>query len=175
VRVDPAPGPVEVWAVPHREWASFPTEVRSVPDAREAIAGMAGGFAGALIESLGQFAAAPGRILSVERGLETVRVEAESVADATLVLADAWWPGWEAQIDGRSASIYPADVLIRAVRWPAGRHVLEMRYRPPEVRTGLVVSAVGIVVAGVGAVLLRRRAAAPAGTSTTPPDTPRPR
>ena len=80
----------------------------------------------------------------MERGLESLRVEAETAGDATLLIADAWWPGWEATIDGARASILPADVVLRAVPWPAGRHVLEMRYRPPEVAAGLLASALGL-------------------------------
>ena len=57
-------------------------------------------------------------------------------------MADAFWDGWEATIDGQTTGIELADGLVRAVRWPAGRHVLMMRYRPVEVRIGAAVSGV---------------------------------
>jgi hypothetical protein len=153
----------EIWAVPHREWASFPLEVRVVADERAAVLATVDAFvaqSGAVVvEASSRFDVAPGRVLSIERGLEALRVEAEADADATLVIADAWWPGWEATIDGWSVSIFPADGLVRAVRWPAGRHVLVMRYRPPEVRTGLWVSALGLGVLGVWIASMRRKRA----------------
>jgi len=152
------PRDVQVWAVPHRAWAAFPPEVRSVRDQRAALAELANGSPAVAIESWGDFRAAPGRVLSLERGLESLRVEAETEAESTLVVADAWWPGWEATIDGAAATIYAADVLVRAVKWPAGRHVLEMRYRPPELRTGLLASVAGLLALAAWMLVLRRAA-----------------
>ncbi|MBK9515877.1 MAG: hypothetical protein IPO09_00735 [Anaeromyxobacter sp.] len=143
-----AAGPGEVWSIPHRAWASFPEALRPVADEaaaiRETVQTPFEAAGVVVLETRGRPSAAPGRVLSVERGLESLRVEAETAGDATLLIADAWWPGWEATIDGARASILPADVVLRAVPWPAGRHVLEMRYRPPEVAAGLLASALGL-------------------------------
>ncbi|MGB8931821.1 MAG: hypothetical protein WCC48_11295, partial [Anaeromyxobacteraceae bacterium] len=163
-RVDHGAGPGEIWAVPHRDWATFPATVRTAGDSGAALEWTARGFTdgdgSAVVEGVGWFPSAPGRVLAIERGLESVRIEAEAPSDATLVVCDAWWPGWEARLDGRQVPIFRADVLVRAVRWPAGRHVLEMRYRPPEVRTGLLVSALGLaLLAGWIAFMRRKRAA----------------
>jgi hypothetical protein len=160
VRLPTRFGGDELWAVPHRPWASFAQEVRVVEDWKAAaIATGAAARQGpgvAIVEASSPFRTGPGRVISLERGLEQLRIEAESAEEGTLIVADAFWPGWEATVDGRPVSIFPADVLVRAVRWPAGRHVLEMRYRPPEVRTGVLLSLVGIVLTGVGVLLLRR-------------------
>jgi hypothetical protein len=51
-----------------------------------------------------------------------------------------------AEIDGAPAPILPADGLVRAAPFPGGRRRLVMRYQPPEVRTGLAVSALGLVL-----------------------------
>jgi hypothetical protein len=95
---------------------------------------------------------APGRVLSVARGREAVAIEAEAAGPALLVVNDAWWPGWMAEVDGAPAPILPADGLVRAVPFPAGRHRLVMRYQPPEVGAGLAVSALGLaLLVGLGA------------------------
>ncbi len=157
----------EIWSVPHREWASFPPVVRVVRDEQAALLETVDAFVAqseaVVVEASSRFDAASGRVLSIERGLESLRVEAEADAPATLVIADAWWPGWEATIDGWSVPIFPADVLVRAVRWPAGRHVLEMRYRPPEVRAGQWASALGLGVLAGWIAFVRRRRATPGG------------
>lgn len=162
VRVEPSPGPYEVWAVPHREWASFPEAVRPVGDADSAVAAaieaIATGDPTVVVEAPSLFDAAPGRVLAAERGAGRIRIEAESVAASTLVVNDAWWPGWEATIDGAPVTVFRADGLVRAVRWPPGRHVLEMRYRPAEVRAGIGTSVLGLgILAGAALVLRRRR------------------
>ena len=163
-----APPPAQAFAVPHRPWASFAPAVRPAGDDRAALAALVDEVArqgeGVVVEGRGAFGTAPGRVLGVARGLESIRVEAEAAGPATLVVCDAYWPGWEATIDGAPATIFAADVLVRAVRWPAGRHVLEMRYRPPEADAGLLASGLGLALLA-GWLLLERgrdRAAAPA-------------
>jgi hypothetical protein len=157
----------EVWALPHREWASFAPAVRVVPDEPEAIAttlnAIVDGDPAVVVEAFSPFGSAPGRVLGLERRQESLRIEAESQADATLVINDAWWPGWEASIDGLPTAVFRADAFVRAVRWPAGRHLLEMRYHPPELRFGLLLSLAGalLLVGWMALAHRRRRASAP--------------
>ncbi|MHB8876289.1 MAG: hypothetical protein ACYC8T_21565, partial [Myxococcaceae bacterium] len=155
----------EVWAVPHRPWASFAAQTVPAGSEEEAVRALAGvgrrGGSEIVLEGPQAPGLAPGRVLAFERRPELVRVEAEAEGDAVLVVNDAWWPGWTATVDGRPAPIWRADALVRAVPWPAGRHVLEMRYEPPEVRRGFAISAFTaaaltlVPLAGV----IRRRAA----------------
>jgi hypothetical protein len=53
---------------------------------------------------------------------EQVEVAVEADAPGYLVLTDAWYPGWEASIDGEPAVIQRADLLFRAVAVNAGSH-----------------------------------------------------
>jgi len=151
----------EIWAVPHRPWASFADDVRTVPDERQAVvdasAALRADAPTVVVEAFGAFRAGRGRVLSVARELESVRIEAEAEEEATLVVADAFWPGWEATLDGAPVPVFRADVFVRAVRWPAGRHVLEMRYRPREVRTGLALSLAGLALGAAAMAFLHRR------------------
>lgn len=153
---------VEVWAVPHRPWAFFApaaVAVQRTLDARKLVVELTqrGDVATVVVETSGPVPTAPGRILRVERGTGTVRLDAESDHPALLVVQDAWWPGWRATVDGAPVEILPADFLVRAVRWPAGRHRLEMTYDPPEVRFGLVVSALGVAAVALLALRASRR------------------
>ena len=53
---------------------------------------------------------------------EHVVLEVEASAPALLVLAEAWYPGWRATVDGDPAAVYPANGWMRAVPVPVGRH-----------------------------------------------------
>jgi hypothetical protein len=49
---------------------------------------------------------------------------------AYLILADLYYPGWRATVDGHATPILPADGVFRAVHLPAGRHSIEFTFRP---------------------------------------------
>jgi hypothetical protein len=149
-----------VWEVPHRPWALFAERAHPVVDRGEAFRALqAGDDPGEVIlEGEAPAGLSPGRVLSVERAAERIRIEAESPGAGLLVVADAFWPGWKATVDGRPVPIQRADLLVRAVRWPAGKHLLEMSYQPPEVTLGIAVSAAAALVAvGLGLWARRRR------------------
>jgi len=57
-----------------------------------------------------------------------LRVSAAS--DAFVVVADAFFPGWTARIDGRVVPIYRVDLLFRGVYVPPGAHELTFDYVP---------------------------------------------
>jgi hypothetical protein len=78
---------------------------------------------------------------------EKVRIKAAAPQGGWMILSDLYYPGWAATCDGERAEIYPANYLFRAVRIPAGTHVVEYSYRPASFRIGcrLMVLA-GIVV-----------------------------
>jgi hypothetical protein len=77
----------------------------------------------------------------VEYGPNRLAVETEADRDALLVLSEMFYPGWEATVDGEPARIHLTDFLLRSVAVPAGRHRVEMRYRAPAARNGVIVSA----------------------------------
>ena len=41
-----------------------------------------------------------------------------------------WHPWWEAEVDDASVEVLKANVLFRAVKMPAGRHVVRFAFRP---------------------------------------------
>ncbi len=143
-----------VWEVPHRPWASFAPGAISAADQAEAIRALldlvAEGRLDVVVEGPHPSGFSPGRVLRASREAERVQVEAESSGPGLLVMNDAWAPGWKATIDGAPVPILPADVVARAVAWPAGRHTLEMRYEMPGLRAGLWISALGaLALAGL--------------------------
>lgn len=101
------------------------------------------------------------RQLSDEAAL---RVEVPS--RSLLVVAETWYPGWRAQVDGREAPIVRANHVFRGV-WlePGERHVV-FHYRPPSVLAGGAVTLATLAV--TMALLLRRSSARPRRRSDEP-------
>ncbi len=152
-----------VWAVPHRAWASFAVNVVATTTPAESyLALQAAGrdWTRTVVEgSIGGTSA--GRVLEVERATEHARVLAEADGDALLVVNDALADGWSAFIDGTPVRMIRADLLVRAVPFPGGRHVLTMEYRAPGLAAGAWTSLAAAVVtlSLLGWALLRKRPA----------------
>jgi hypothetical protein len=76
---------------------------------------------------------------------ESVDVEVDAAGPALLVLAEGYFPGWRAWVDGVEAPIVRAEVLARGVPVPQGRHAVHFQFAQPAVQTGARVSGVALV------------------------------
>ncbi len=85
----------------------------------------------------------------VERVPGRLVVEAQTDANALLVLSEIDYPGWQARLDGQKAPLVRANTILRAVPLPAGAHRLEMDFRPWTVLAGQVLSALTVIAAVV--------------------------
>ncbi len=72
---------------------------------------------------------------------EHVRLDCDSPAGGYVTLVDEHAPGWTATVDGVHSPIVTADLLLRAVPVPPGRHRVDFTYRTPLLRAGLALSA----------------------------------
>lgn len=64
--------------------------------------------------------------------------------------------GWSASIDGEPVEVLNANVGFMAVKLPEGTHQVELRYETPNLRTGAILSLVGLVVA-IGFVMVSKK------------------
>jgi hypothetical protein len=69
-----------------------------------------------------------------------LEVEVDAKADALLVLTEAWYPGWRADINGRFRDCLPANLWMRAVPVPAGRHLIRVYFHQDYLLPGLLIS-----------------------------------
>ncbi|HZJ71319.1 MAG TPA: hypothetical protein VFF36_10355, partial [Planctomycetota bacterium] len=104
--------------------------------------------------------AAAGSARIVRDRPDAVDVAIEPAAPGWLVLADTFFPGWVARVDGQPREILPANVAFRAVAVQPGDKEVEFRYEPLSYRAGAIVSVLAAGLLAVSCVLsLRRRAA----------------
>ncbi|HET7536403.1 MAG TPA: YfhO family protein [Candidatus Didemnitutus sp.] len=76
-----------------------------------------------------------------------VVVDTDANHAALLVLAEAWYPGWRATIDGAHTDVQPANGWMRAVAVPAGHHTVDFSYVPRNLWSGFAVTLAGGLVA----------------------------
>ncbi len=86
-----------------------------------------------------------GEVTFIAYAPEHLAVEYDAPEDAYLFFAEHDYPGWRAALDGETVDIITAWGHLRAVRAPAGRHTVEMRYRPASFTLGALVSAVTLL------------------------------
>ena len=65
---------------------------------------------------------------------------------AIVVLADLYYPGWEATDNGRPVRILRANTICRAVALGVGQHTLRFVYRPQGFTRGLWIAAATLLV-----------------------------
>jgi len=96
--------------------------------------------------------AAPGEVLIESQSRSRLVLRAKGEGSGWLVLADAWYPGWNASVDGRPVPIVAVDHALRGVALASGEHRVEFEYAPGSLRLGLLLS----LLCAAGLLLLER-------------------
>lgn len=99
-----------------------------------------------------------GTVSIMDYGANEVRLESTTDNPAVVVLADAYYPGWNATIEGESAELFPIFHAFRGIVVPAGTHEVTMTYRPRSFYIGYAVSWCTLMVsAAVSLIVIVRR------------------
>lgn len=97
---------------------------------------------------------------------QRLELDLDAPTAGRLVLADTWYPGWRATVDGNPVAIDRVHGVFRSVRLPPGKHRIAFVFDPLSFRIGLAGTLAGIVIwLGLLVYAIRRKACA---TSTTP-------
>lgn len=73
-------------------------------------------------------------------GPNAVRLRTNNARDGFLVVSEVFYPGWQAAVDGKAATIYQTDAVLRGIAVPAGTHALEMVFRPRSFIAGRMIT-----------------------------------
>jgi hypothetical protein len=107
--------------------------------------------------SLGNQAVFQAEARIVEYENQLVNIEASLDSPGILVLADSFYPGWNAYVNGRQEKVYRANLFFRAVPLPAGTHTVQFRYEPRSFAIGRAVSIITFLSVIAVAILLYLR------------------
>ena len=80
--------------------------------------------------------------------------------DGFLLLADMYYPGWRAEVDGVPTPIYRANISVRGIALPKGQHTVRFSYDAAPFFRGLWISltALGVLLLWLGAAAYRTHA-----------------
>ena len=88
--------------------------------------------------------ASTGRAAITRETSRELVVNAVASQDSFLLLADMFYPGWHAQVDGVPTPIYRANVSLRGVALPKGQHTVRFWYEPAPFFRGLWITAIAL-------------------------------
>lgn len=90
---------------------------------------------------------AAGEIVSADIANSFMRWRIRTPGRAFFVVADSWFPGWQATVDGLPTTIYPTDGFLRGIMIDgAGEHTVEMIFTPPGFALGLAGTTLGLIL-----------------------------
>ena len=148
-------GPIQIW-----ENRAARDRVRFVPCAviadsieatlaalggRDAVRSVVVGSDSGIVAGCRGGAGVPVRVTASRPGHLQAHVDAPP-GGGFVVVADAYFPGWEATVNGSPAEIHLADGMLRVVEVPAGAVEVTMTYAPLSLELGGRLSLVGLVL-----------------------------
>ncbi len=77
---------------------------------------------------------------------EQMVLQTENREPALLLLTEAFYPGWQATIDGDPTPIYQADAYFQAIFLPAGTHEIIFSFEPDSFRDGRILTLIGLTI-----------------------------
>lgn len=97
-------------------------------------------------DSAAAASSAPGTAVIVRETTREVVIDATAPEDGFLLLADTFYPGWTARVDGAAAPIYRANHSVRGIQLPKGRHEVRFGYDAPGFALGLQITVVAMAL-----------------------------
>jgi hypothetical protein len=91
-------------------------------------------------------AAAKGTARFVTNDPEHLVIDVDAPARGFLVLADEFYPGWQATVNGAPVPLLRANYTYRLIEVPAGTSRVEFRYRPASVAVGAAISVLTLAM-----------------------------
>lgn len=73
-------------------------------------------------------------------GNQNIEIKAKMEGEGILVLADSFYPGWKATVDGQETEILAANINQRTVVVPTGEHIVKFSFEPKSFRIGALIT-----------------------------------
>ncbi len=87
-----------------------------------------------------------GKAWVVKEDSQHLHVQVEAPAGGYLLLADNYYPGWRATVDGTATTLFRANVSSRAVRLPSGSRSVDFYYEAAPFFKGLRITVASITL-----------------------------
>ena len=76
-----------------------------------------------------------------------LKYETDAATDQLAVFSEIYYKdGWNAYLDGKKVDYARADYVLRTMKIPAGKHIVEFRFEPQSYYTGKTISLIGSIL-----------------------------
>lgn len=99
-------------------------------------------------------------VTKYEPGHVTLTLSEPAPKGSALVVAENYYPGWKATVDGKPATVERADLVLMGVPLPEGAKTVELTFKSDTYETGKTVTLVALllsVILAVGGAVLSSR------------------
>ena len=72
--------------------------------------------------------------------------DVETAMGGVVVFSEIYYPGWTATIDGKPAELGRVDYVLRALQVPAGKHLVELSFKPRSVEVTETVAYISLAL-----------------------------
>ena len=90
-----------------------------------------------------------------------LKYTSENSGNGLAVFSEIYYEnGWNAYIDGKLTDHFLVDYVLRAMRVPAGKHVIEFKFEPQVIQTGstiALISSLGMLLLLIGGIYFERK------------------
>jgi hypothetical protein len=100
--------------------------------------------------TLAQLQPLQGGVTPTALGREADRFTVKASAPTYLVVADPYYPGWKATVDGHNASITKIDGVLPAIKIDPGTHTVVYHYAPTVDYAGAALCCLGLLLIAAG-------------------------
>ena len=94
-----------------------------------------------------------GEVEWISRGINEQELVVRADRPSLLVIADNWFPAWHARVNGQDAPVLRANHTLRAIPVPAGESTVLVYYASGQLRTGLWVTVLSLLMVLGGVVV----------------------
>lgn len=87
-----------------------------------------------------------GRVSMLQYAPNDLKYTVESAKGGLVVFSEIYYPGWTVTIDGKPAELGRVNYVLRALKVPAGKHEVQMTFRPASITTTNTIAYVALLL-----------------------------
>lgn len=87
----------------------------------------------------------PARVTSRSKGGAQMKVTVDAPRAGLLVIAESWYPGWKARVNGREATVHRVNHGLMGVKVGAGKQRVALTFSPASLTWGTVLSLAALL------------------------------